>query len=78
MDYEPKGRRPDLTPGELLTTKEAARLLALSHRTLEEWRLRGGGPHYSKLGRAVRYARTDIAEWLLQLRCANTGGPLTA
>ena len=45
----------------LLTTEQAARLLALSRRTLEKWRLTGGGPQYRKIGaRAVRYARADL------------------
>lgn len=43
-----------------LTTSEAAHRLALSPRTLEAWRLNGGGPSYCKLGRAVRYAVEDL------------------
>ncbi len=35
----------------LLTTEEAARLLKLPKRTLEDWRVCGGGPQYIKLGR---------------------------
>lgn len=43
-----------------LTTQEAAALLSLSARTLETWRITGNGPRYLKLGRAVRYSRTEL------------------
>ena len=46
--------------GGFLTTVEAASFLNLSNRTLEDWRLRGGGPAFRKLGRAVRYAVADL------------------
>jgi hypothetical protein len=44
----------------LLFGAEAAYLAALSIRTLESLRLRGDGPPYIKLGRAVRYRRADL------------------
>ncbi|MCH7664748.1 MAG: helix-turn-helix domain-containing protein [Acidobacteria bacterium] len=47
----------------LLTTKQAALLLGLNHRSIEALRLRGGGPRFVKLGRAVRYRPADLAEW---------------
>ena len=43
-----------------LTTQEAAALLSLSARTLETWRITGNGPRYLKLGRSVRYSRTEL------------------
>lgn len=47
-----------------LTTKEAAEYLAISYRTLEDYRLRGGGPYYFKLGgRGVRYRQADLDGW---------------
>ena len=48
----------------LLNTKQAARVLGLSYRQLESLRLRGGGPLYVKLGRAVRYREEDLADWI--------------
>lgn len=33
---------------QIYTTKEAARALRVSHRTLEDWRLKGGGPPFNK------------------------------
>ena len=47
----------------LLTTKQAAKLLGLSYRTLEEWRYRGTpepGLSFVKYGKAVRYRRGDV------------------
>jgi hypothetical protein len=43
-----------------LTTKEAAKFLYLSHRTLKDWRLRGGGPSFRKWRRSVRYTMADL------------------
>ena len=44
-------------------TSFASCLAALSVRTFEALRLRGGGPPYVKLGRAVRYRRDDVLAW---------------
>jgi len=56
-----------------LSTKEAARLLTLSHRTLEDWRLRGDGPPFVKLGGSVKYAREDLETFVSGCRRSNTG-----
>lgn len=48
----------------LLNTKEAAEVLGLSPRTLEEYRWRGGGPRYLHLSRnCIRYRHSDLIEW---------------
>jgi hypothetical protein len=47
-------------PKTLLNQKEAALYLGVSVRTMEGWRLRGGGPLYSKLGSCVRYRLGDL------------------
>jgi excisionase family DNA binding protein len=45
----------------LLTTNEAASFLGFSPRTLEKWRVVGGGPLYRVIrGRRVRYAIEDL------------------
>lgn len=53
---------------QLLTTKEAARFLRLSHRTLEGFRVRGIGPRFIKAGSGLRsrvlYYPADIRTWL--------------
>ncbi|MBO6689396.1 MAG: helix-turn-helix domain-containing protein [Henriciella sp.] len=48
----------------LLSTKQAAHRLGLSPRTLESLRVKGGGPRYIQLGRAVRYEPDDLEHWI--------------
>ena len=49
----------------LLTTEEAAGILGVSRRTLEDWRLTGTGPDYVPIGRrTVRYRPQAIDRWL--------------
>jgi len=48
----------------LLTQSEAARLLRLSERTLERFRVSGDGPVYVKAGRLVRYRMADLEAWI--------------
>lgn len=55
------------------TTKQAAQLLGLSHRTLEDWRYRGFGPSFRTLGRAVRYRTEDLLAFIESSTFANTG-----
>jgi len=50
-------------PPRFLVTKEAARFLALSARTLEKHRTYGTGPIYRKLGGRVVYALSDLQAW---------------
>jgi hypothetical protein len=59
-----KGANPGTTEIELLTPKEAAVLLRLSESFLAKARMRGDGPRYRKLSRAVRYTRADLVLWL--------------
>jgi len=42
---------------------EAAAFLGLSPRTLEKWRVIGGGPRFHKFGRRVMYSRSDLEAW---------------
>jgi excisionase family DNA binding protein len=60
----------------VLTTREAARHLRVSPRTLEHWRLRGGGPPFRKVGcRAVRYRLSDLDAFLdADVRINTAGG----
>jgi excisionase family DNA binding protein len=57
----------------LVTTAEAATILTLSPRTLENWRARQEGPPYKKLGTTVRYDTADLEKWLEE--SAQTGQP---
>ncbi|WP_295885527.1 helix-turn-helix domain-containing protein [uncultured Thiohalocapsa sp.] len=56
----------------LMNEREAAAYLNLSHRTLQAWRVRGGGPQFIKLGSNVRYRPADLGAWLAENTRANT------
>lgn len=59
MQNDPNSR------GVLLSTKEAARYLNFSHRTLEGWRIRGEGPPFTRLfNERIRYYRADLDDWI--------------
>lgn len=59
-------------PGtRFLSNSAAAELLSLSPRTLEKYRVIGGGPIFRKFGRRVLYAREDLESWALA-RCWDT------
>ena len=51
---------------QLLSERDAARILAVSARTLENWRRTGSGPAFVKLagGRNVRYPVDGLHEWI--------------
>lgn len=51
---------------ELSTTEEAARFLRLQKQTLEQWRLRGTGPTFLKLGRRVVYRREALEKFMAE------------
>lgn len=67
--------RPNIDPDALLTEVQAADFLNLSVRTLQAWRLRGGGPRYIKCGRAVRYRRRGLIDYLDVNTVAHTSDP---
>jgi excisionase family DNA binding protein len=56
----------------LLTQSEVAELLRLSERTLERWRVIGGGPAFCKFGKRVLYRRADLDQWIASHLCHNT------
>lgn len=57
----------ETTTAPLLTPSAAADLLGKTPNTLAEWRAKGTGPVYIRLGNhprsAVRYTRDDIHAW---------------
>ncbi len=64
----------------LLTTREAAALIGRGVDTLKDWRIgrRGGGPtgpRWFKVGRQVRYRRSEVLDWL-QEQYDQTGNAL--
>jgi len=61
---------------EFFTTKDAAELMQLSHRTLERMRVEGGGPPFVKAGNGKRarvlYLKSDLIAWLKGRRFDST------
>lgn len=49
---------------KLLDTEETAKILGLARQTLDVWRVRGRGPRFIKVGRAVRYRESDLQSYL--------------
>jgi hypothetical protein len=52
--------------------KEAAKIIKRSPQTLNNWRSQGRGPAFSKLGRSVVYANTDLLAWVAANKVNNT------
>ncbi|MCC6192812.1 MAG: helix-turn-helix domain-containing protein [Anaerolineales bacterium] len=52
-------------PADLLAEHEAAASLSIAVQTLRNWRWKGEGPRFVKVGkRAVRYRRADLAAFV--------------
>lgn len=60
---------------ELLTEREAAKVLHISTKSLQAWRYRGSGPKFAKLGRSVRYAMSDLESFVLAALRTSTSDP---
>ena len=58
-----------------LNTAQAARILQLSSRTLEKFRIRGGGPVFMKFGVRVFYRPEDIFDWVEHTVRTSTSDP---
>ena len=57
----------------LLSEKQAADFFDLTPRALQNWRTKGGGPPYVRVGhRTVRYRMSDLEAWLDSRRFENT------
>ena len=57
------------TTSQVFDTKELAKLLDVSPRTVQAWRLKGVGPRFYTISkRCVRYRREDVEAWLTACR----------
>lgn len=56
----------NLNGKEFLSPEELANYLSIPLSTVYVWRSRGGGPKGKKIGRHVRYRRSDVEAWLEQ------------
>lgn len=53
-------------------TETAARILDLSPLTLEKWRRISRGPCWARIGRLVKYRRSELARYLNEATRAST------
>jgi len=56
----------------LLDPHAASAFLGMSPITLCDWRSRGGGPTFLKVGRYIRYRLSDLNAWLDSRSYTNT------
>ena len=56
----------------LMNEREVAQLLAIQVPTLRRWRWAGQGPHFIKLGSAVRYTLEDVETFIEKGRRTST------
>lgn len=57
---------------EYCTPTELAERLAVSRGTLANWRVRGSGPPFIRVGRRIRYRREAVDEWLARREFSST------
>jgi len=53
-----------MTDEHLLTPREVSEYLNVRVATLAAWRYTGDGPAYVRLGRMIRYQRSDIEDYV--------------
>ena len=63
----------------LVTEKEAAKFLGLTHRSMQKYRQTGGGPRYIVISaRCLRYRRIDLKAWADERMRTSTSDPGSA
>jgi len=69
----PKKEIQELNPDQLIDEKQASQLMGISPRTLQGYRVKGGGPEFIKLNnKIVRYKICDIQNWINENKKNNT------
>lgn len=67
------------TPPTLLDSKEVAAVLGVRVQTIRAWRVRGGGPRFTRLGRGrgcrIVYDLAEVQRWLERNTYASTSEP---
>ena len=53
-----------MTNTPLLTPAQLAELLQVPLQTLYHWRTQGQGPRGFKVGRGIRYSRSEVERWI--------------
>lgn len=56
----------------LLTPPMLAERIGQTERTLSEWRTRGDGPPFIRVGKTVRYRTESVDDWLISRELRST------
>lgn len=64
--------RTPMQTDEYLRPAEAATYLRTSTSTLAKLRCAGGGPFYVRIGRAIRYMKSDLDEFMNASKVSST------
>ena len=64
VDANSTRKLPAAAAIKLLTPKEAAQQLKVSESWLAKARMRGDGPPFIKIGRAIRYSKAALVQWM--------------
>ena len=75
LEHGEMAAESDTAQSAQLDTREAARFLGLSPRTLEKHRNRNTGPKFSRVGRRAFYTLSDLREWVQQGAKRSTSDP---
>ena len=62
----------DTTTNPLLREREAAAYLRLKPNTLAQYRCKGTGPSFAKLGGRIVYAQEEIDSWIRTCTVSST------
>lgn len=63
---------------KLLSGDELGELVGVSTKTLADWRARGLGPAYVRIGRHVRYRPADVEAWIGERAARTAAGRASA
>ena len=75
MDTKTRKESSSRQTTAVLDTRAAADFLGVSARTLEGFRVRGGGPRFVKIGGSVRYRIASLEEYLRDQERTSTSDP---
>jgi hypothetical protein len=71
MGVRPKVQ-PSPPPSPFVDSHGAAQFLRLSEQTLANWRLRGNGPPFAKIGTKILYSVDDLLAYVAERKVRST------
>jgi predicted DNA-binding transcriptional regulator AlpA len=63
-DPRVQGHQPTGEADQLMSLRDVADLLEVSPNTIYYWRYQGTGPKGHRVGRWIRYWRSDVLAWM--------------